>query len=206
MTDIKGKIDQKLKEGKAILEHLNVQINLGAMEAEVEFEKQKRNFRKWLDDASAQLDEAIKGGEKELENLKPKLEELRVQAALGKAETRDALKEQQKEMSRSLHNFRQEMKKIYEASQNKWSDFWNSSDDKVNEFHTKFDLFKLQFHLGKKESEEALNEKKKELSKKLEEFKLKLDEKAEVGEEKWDHFTSELSEAWSHLRKAVTGD
>lgn len=201
-SSLKDKTKEKLNELKAKAEHLNVQLHLGAKEAKEEFENQKKNLGSWVDVIEEKLKDFKDLGAEKTQKLKTSIDELRVQAALGKAESEDIMDEQAKKINKGIHTLKHNMADVLDASEEKAKDLSEKSKDRLDDFHTQFDLFRLRTHLGRKEVAETWDEKKKELSEKLHELNVKIDQNKEVASEKWDHFTDEVSEAWKHLTKA----
>ncbi|MEO9870638.1 hypothetical protein [Ekhidna sp.] len=193
---------RKMDEWKSSLEHLRVQLNLGLEEAKDEFEKQKENLKDWVDAVSQKLHQAQGFTEDKAAKLKTSLEELRVQAALGRAETEEALDEQRHKMSEKIHNLKHDVNQAYQKTKGNTNELLSETKDRLDDLHTRFDLFRLQAHLAKMETDDAWEERKKDLSGKMHDINLKLEEGKEAAVEKWDHFKEEMSEAWSHFRGA----
>lgn len=187
---------------KARIENLNLQFHLGSAEAADEFENQKKYIRKWAAETSAKVNKLQESGKSELRELKIKLEELEVQASLGKADAKDALKSQQKNISRLLHDIEYDFERNYNSAEKKIVEFSKEADEKLQDFHTKFDMLVLQMNLGKAEAEKYWAKKKKDLSLKLSEMERDFDVVKEKSEEKWDEFSDEMSNAWKHFKKA----
>lgn len=199
------KAKDKLNEWKGSLEHLNMQLHLGADEARDEFEKQKQNLVAWLDAASETLKIAEGIGEEKVMELKASLEELRVQAALGKAESVEALREQQEKLSKGIYKLQNTMTEAHTTAEGRLSDFTQYANDRLIDFRTRFDLFKLHSHLAQMDASEAWEEKRNELSVKLNDLNTILESNKETASEKWDSFSSEMSESWKHFRTAFNG-
>lgn len=202
---LKDKAAKKLEAWKSQVQHLNVQLHLGALEAKDEFENQKKHISGWLNSAEESLSKAKGVSEEKAKELKTAFEELRVQAALGKAETEDKLKEEQKNLSSKLHDLEVNVKNMYAASSDKAAELTEEAGHKLDEFRTKLDLLKLQVHLGKEETKEKWAEKKKDLSIKLQQLDDRLEKGAHVASEKWDGFSAEIGEAWKHVKSAFKG-
>ena len=81
-----------LKNFDRELDELEVQISLGEKELEDAFEKGKTNFKSFVDEASKTVEGL--GNTEAATNLRTKLDELRVQLALGRAEGKDAFEAQ----------------------------------------------------------------------------------------------------------------
>lgn len=87
------------------------------------------------------------------------MEELQVQAALGKAEARDSYEAAKKKFNSFLHESKGKMKKGME---------------KADDVHTKLDELRVQLNLGKAETKEAFQAQKKKLLLALHELKVKI--------------------------------
>lgn len=199
---LKDKAEAKLTDWKASVEHLNVQLHLGAAEAREEFENQKKNVGSWIDTIEEKLKNTRDLGAEKALKLKTALEELRLQAALGKAESEDVMHEQVKNINKGIHNLKHSLNQTIDASEEKFHDLSEKSHDRLDDFHTRFDLFRLRAHLGKKEVEANWEDKKKELAAKLHDLDTKLDKSKHAASEKWEHFAEEVSESWKVLRNA----
>ncbi len=195
-------LKEKLNDWKSQAESLKLQMQLGKKEAEDAFEEKKKEMSDWLDDVSEDLNELKKDGEESLSDLKSKIENLKVQLALGKAESMDKLKENQKKLNDSFNEVKYELgKSIKDGKENvkTWAD---QTEHKIDQYHTRFDLFKLQLNLAKMEGEEKFDEKRKEVSHKISEFKKSLENLDNRTDEKWDHFKKEIGSAWGHVKNA----
>ncbi len=176
---MKGKEKKRIKGWKSLVDQLQVQLHQGAEEAKDEFENQKKNLTTWLDSVGDKLDKAKDIGSEKAQKLKASVEELRVQAALAKAETKDEIEEQQKKIAEGIHQLRHEISQTYDDSKEEFENIHEKMDDKLDDYQTRFDLFRLQLHLGKMETEEDLEQKKKDIADKLSQLKTKLKTKGE---------------------------
>jgi hypothetical protein len=198
---MKGKEKKRIKGWKSLVDQLQVQLHQGAEEAKDEFENQKINLTTWLDSVGEKLDKAKDLGSEKAQKLKSSVEELRLQAALAKAETKDEIEEQQKKIAEGIHQLRHEISETVDDSKEKVAGIHVKMDDKLDDYQTRFDLFRLQLHLGKMETEENWEEKKKDIGEKLSQLKTKLKTKGKELDGKWDEFSSEISEEWKQIRE-----
>ena len=82
------------------------------------------------------------------------MEELRVQAALGRAETKDNLEEQRKKIAVSILQLKREFSEVYDTSKENYNDSSEKVNDKLNDFQTRFILVKKkQRNCGSKKRE-----------------------------------------------------
>ena len=87
------------------------------------------------------------------------LEELQVQAALGKAEAKDKYEDIKKKFNGYVHDVKSK---------------YNSGKEKVEDLHQKFDELRLQLALGKAETIEAFQEQKKKILLKVHDIEHKI--------------------------------
>ena len=196
---------ERLNKMRASMEDMNLQMHLGAKEAKDEFEKQKGNLSTWAEATSKKVGEMKGVSEEKVSQMKQALDELRVQAALGRAEGKEAMEEQQKNLTSTLATIKTRMADLYESSEEGVKSFADQVEDKLEDYHTRFDMLKVQVHLGKQEVESAWEERKKDISQKITELSKKIDEQTDKTEDAWDHFSNEIKESWTHLRKAFGG-
>ena len=202
METLLEKGEKKLKEWKHQVEELNKQLHFGITETKEEFEEQKKGLGRWLDSLGDQLEDTKHLSREKHLSIKSSLEELRVQVALGKAETAEHSKKQLRNITLGLHNLKQKLSNTYNSTKDSAYDITEEMSNQLEDFHLRFDLFRLRLHLGKAEAEEEWDEKKKELSHKLAVIKAKLNRAEKETEIKWDGFSSEMGTAWQHFKKA----
>lgn len=87
------------------------------------------------------------------------MEELQLQAALGKAEARDSYEQAKKKFNLFLHESKAKIK---------------TGKEKVSDIHTKMDELRVQLNLGKAETIDAFRAQKKKLLIALHELKVKI--------------------------------
>ena len=197
---MKKKEKKRIKGWKSLVDQLQIQLHQGVEEAKDEFENQKKDLITWLDSVGVKLNKAKYIGSERILKLKASMEKLRVQAALAKAETKDEIEEQQKQIAQGIHQLRYEISETYEDSKEKYEKLNVKLDNKLEDYQTRFDLFRLQLHLGKMETEENWEQKRNDIDEKLSQLKSKLKIKGEEIEGKWDEFSGEISEGWKQIR------
>lgn len=198
----KKTVKSYLEDAKSIVEGLNLQLHLGKAEAEKAFEEQKASLRDWTVKMSSRVEAAKEINKEQTERIQAALEELRLQAALGKATTQDVLREQQKELKKRMELLRSDIDIVFETSKEQSDDLLEDLSLKLHDYQTKFDIFRLQLQLAKMDGEEALEKRKKEAAIKLKEFQKEVEKRAEEASGKFEHFSKEMTHAWKHVRKA----
>lgn len=193
-------MDKELSKWQKEVEELELDLNLDENEIISSFENHKESLRKSIDSFSETAQEKL--GETAT-NLHTKLDELKVQLALGKAESKEAYEEQRKELNSALDSAASEYEKVKSQAGEKLDEAKEELGNQMEKFQSKLDVFRLHFHLGMKDAKEDYEEKKKELSRELGKMKNKVEEAEKSGSEKWDGFGKEMGEAFSHFRGAV---
>lgn len=179
-----------------------MEIDLHLEEEEIihSFENHKDKLRKNIDSFSKstqdKLGETAKG-------LQTRLDELKVQLALGKAESKEAYEEQRKQLNAALNNVSTEYEKVKSQAGDKMGEIKEELGQQIKKFQSRLDVFRLHFHLGMADAKEEYEEKKKELSRELDKVKNKVEEAEKKGEDKWEGFGKEMGEAFSHFQGAI---
>ncbi|MDX1684212.1 MAG: hypothetical protein R3275_03190 [Saprospiraceae bacterium] len=204
IENLKQKMQERLDQLKGSMENLNKQLQAGAAEAKDEFQKQKERIGEWSREMSHKVENMKEISDEKTQQIKASLEDLRVQAALGKAESRDAIQEQQKKLTSAIGQLKKRMSDLYESAGENVKDFADRAEHTLEDYHTRLDMLKLKAHLGREDMEQAWEERKKEVSKRIQDISHKIDRQKEKSGENWNHFSSEMKEAWQHLRKAFS--
>jgi ribosomal protein L29 len=192
---------QEINWWKQKAEELRLQLHLGATEAAEAFEKQKRDIGEWAKSTGHKLSSDASEAE---EKLKAKLEEIEVQAALGKAETREKIQEQRKAMSRMLSDAKHEAEYLARDTKEEAKIIGKKASEKLDQWHTRLDLVKLQLHLGAKEASEEWNERKSDLKAMISDIESKLEDVTEETMESWGDFKTDVSKAWNRFRDKLS--
>ncbi|MCF8368942.1 MAG: hypothetical protein K9G76_07850 [Bacteroidales bacterium] len=200
----KEKAEKKLNDWKSLASLINELLLFEAEQIKNEFENQKKNLSTWLESVNANIHNVKDLSEIKVQKIKSSIEMLRVQAALGKAETEDALKEQQETISNGIQQLKMNIAEAYDSSKGKIGILTDDTVDKLEDFYTRFDLFRLQLHLGKEEAKVEWEKKKKEISSVLHLIDDKISKKYEDRTENWDKFSDEMTEAWQRIKQAFT--
>jgi len=186
---------------KTTTDELRVQLHLGSKELTLTFEEQKKEILNWSKEARTTLESNASSAS--IEMLR-KLEELEVQATLGKAETKEAMQEQRKQLTSLIGEANEASIKLLGDSKKIVRDLAVKADSKFDEWHTKFDLLRVQINLGTADASDGWKEKKEDLNKSIHNLEAKLGKVSEDSEEGWTNFKSEISEAWKHVKNAFS--
>jgi len=200
---LKDRISKKVEDWKKDIDQIEDQLEHSQEEAKIAFEKQKEKLLNWTEEIKKELDHLEDVGEEKARDFKTNLEELRVQAALGKAEAIELFHERQKQLNLAVHNTKLALKNLRKTTSERSSTFLEKSQDTLERLHTSFDMFRLQFNLGKKDAAQTWQERRKDIATRLNKMKAKLASAQEHSADRWEHFSEEMMEAWSHVKEAV---
>ncbi|MEL6626201.1 MAG: hypothetical protein AAFQ83_06695 [Bacteroidota bacterium] len=193
-------MDKNLANWQKELDDLQVDVELDVDKAADAFEEYKASFNEFVNTATSKIEGAM--GENGTE-LKTKLEELQVQLALGKAESKDKVEEQRQKLSHTLHEVSTEYDKFKAEAGDSYEDFKEEMGDQLEKFKTRVDIFRLHFHLGMADSKDELENKRVVLKSQLHDIKTKMDEAEDKAEDKWDDFSEEMGKAFGSFRSAL---
>ena len=199
-TSLTEKIINGLRKAAEELEHFQLQFALGKAQAKDAYEETKKNFYRYIHEAKILLENAKEITKEKATILKTILEELQVQLALGKAETKEAFEEQRKKITNALNDLEALIR-----SNKTSSEYYSKLMMETEKFKVKMEILRMQYKLNKLDKHVAMNDKKVEFSKKLSDIKNRMAKKEQKAEGKWEHFREEISDAYSHLKKAFVG-
>lgn len=192
---IAKKIVDGINNALAEIDELKVQLALGKAEAKDLYEINKKKFLSNIHEMENQFRELKKD-----ETILPivnAMESLRVQLALGKAETKELFEEQYTKINQALHQLESELKNNQTISEN-----YARFNLELEKFKIKMNLFALHYKLTKITMLYDYELKKKELSEKLNKFNQQMISKQKEGLERWENFQDEIKEAYHHFKSA----
>ncbi len=204
-TNLKDKVSEKMEAWKKEMEQLKNQLQHNGEEARESFENQKVALGKWIDKMKDEFDRVEGIGEEKAKTLRGHLEDLRVQAALGRMDSADALHEQQKKINHSIHSLKHSVTNIEKEAAGKTKSLLENANHALEDYQTKFGIYRLQLNDKKEGAVQSWEDTKEDISLRLQKMNAKLDEGKEKAADKWEHFSDEMKESWKHLRKAITG-
>lgn len=138
-------LDEKADKLKGDLEHLQMQLTLGKADSKDAFEVQKEKLEHALHSAKDKFqeiksstdttyDEVVHGLEGAATNFQTRMDLMRLQMALGKAEARDALEEKKNELRQKLAEVRGKVIEGEKSGEEKWEAF----SEEVGEAYEQF--------------------------------------------------------------------
>ncbi|NNE93840.1 MAG: hypothetical protein HKN23_19490 [Verrucomicrobiales bacterium] len=182
-----------LKKLQGEIDELILQLNLGKADAVDYVEKKKESFKSLVDEAR----ERISGNEDgSSSSLKQKLDELKLQLALGRMESRDALEEQRG--------------KIHSAIQDTQTAWEPVEDDLKTQFHdageslqTKLDALALDLGIRRIVAEEELKFQKEKVKADLEDLQSKIEPAMEKAGDKFDDLADDAKQAFDKVKHGL---
>lgn len=193
---------QFVAEWQKRLEDMQVQFTLGKMDATEAFETQKTQFRSMLQNMKDSLDKGTDLAEEKAAEMRTKLEELRVQLALGKADGMDAFEEQRKKIEIAMNEIYQSGRKNFDENYRKSLTMF---DHNAEAFKTGLEIVKLQFSLAKMDAKEELADKQKEIGDKMLELNNQFKTIQHQAMENMDEMNKQLRENFEKMKAYAEG-
>lgn len=191
------KIADRLLSVQQELDELVVQFSLGKAEGKEKFEEIKKEFRQRVAEFKKLLD--APASSLLTPEARQKIEELEVQLALGKADTRELFEEQKKKILKTLSSVEDQIKT--------WIKSGKLPDDfshEVEKFKLKLEIIRLKFNLKKFEVKDTFKEGMDDARIKIEKIASRVRSKVKDGSSKYNDFRDEMSMAYKHLKKALS--
>ena len=179
-------LQKRLEEAKGDLEHLQMQLNLGKSDAVDAFEEHKQELSDKLDEVKGTLEEISELGEERSKPMLSRLEDLRVQLALGKADSLTAYREQEKKLNQAIFDFKQEALKTLDEAEDRGEERVAESlsllNERTTEFRTRMEMFRVQLALGEAEARDEWGRVSEEFGESAREIMGKLEKQVQAAE------------------------
>ena len=165
---------------------------LGEMEARDQFEKLKKKFKTRLNSTQQYVET---NGRKAKDEVLQVIDEMKVQLALGKAESLDEFEVQEKKIMRAFRTLEARIDGVidHEAEE--------ELHHEMQQFRIKLDMLKVQYKLGGMEARDKFEERKHELEASMAKLKAKIEAKRELNVKSR---AARKEESYKHLKKAFT--
>jgi len=205
IKDIRAAIDVRLEKLDAQTEALEAQFEEGREEVLKRIEKQKE-----LLSHSAEKLETLAGDSAALaadtgKSLRAGFDHLRVQLALGKAETQDLLRDQEGKIHDAIAQIEN---RLSGAEGNLEEDLAKESAAFIraaNKLRAELEAAQLQFALFRADHRDDVDSSKESLRLKVKELRARLTETGHEAGERFEQFEKEFGEGLGHIRRAFMG-
>lgn len=191
------RIAEQLVKDQQELDQLAVQLSLGKAEVKDKFEALKHKLKGSLHEFKVDLKEVYNENKEWSKEFKEKLDHLEEQLSASKAETKEVLKAQKKNIVHAMDLVKEEIKKNPEV--HKVSDFFTAASEKAR---LQIRLFEMKWGSKEKVLTGFRNEMKK-ASEKVDEILAEAKVNKQKAEVKLKGFNSEIHEAYGHIKKAI---
>jgi hypothetical protein len=190
------RISDRLLEAQQELDELAVQFALGKAEARDKFEEIKTSFKSYVTAFKSKLNQ---GEVHQLtQQLRSRIDELELQLALGKVETKELFEEQRKKIMDSLTAFEDALNRSLPALVDV-----DVLYHEIEKFKLKLEIIRLKFVLKKFSIKDSFRERMKESRLKVTKLTDQLNANWESGNNKLSNLKDEIQLAYRHLRKAI---
>jgi len=188
-------VSEKLLLAQQEIDELTVQLALGEVEAKDKFEEIKHTFRMYVIELKNFLNASQKAITPE---VKAKLEDLEMQLALGKADSKDLFEVQKKKIMQSISNLEEVIKKNW--SNMLMPDFFGHE---VEQFKLKMEILRLRFRVKGFGIRDEYRRRMQAVRREIKRMATHAQDKLYTRPDRYDDFRHEISLAYKHLKNAV---
>jgi len=199
IKNIRAAIDIRLDHLDAQAEALDAQLEGTKEEALKRIEQQKESLVAALNRVEDILKDSAATASEE---LRAAIDHLRVQLALGKADSGDLLSEQEKKIRHAIKALEDRLEHTEEGLEDKISKQSAAFVRIANKLRAEFESAELQFALLRGEHREDIQAGKTALRKNLNELRAGLKSAGHEAGERFDQFETEFGAGLTHIRKA----
>ena len=171
IKQIREAIDNRLDRWDARLDALEAQIEHGEDEVMERVQQGGEKLAAAADRVKETLEDAADLTADETQELRSDLDELRVQLALGKAESRDAFEAQRKKFRHALHATEEKIDSLEDKFEDKLAEEVEGFVRLADRLKAEFEAAELQFALLKADQRDTLQQGGAELRHKIAELK-----------------------------------
>lgn len=197
-TEFSEFVKDQLRQWRAILDDMEVQMNLGKAEFKETFEREKKNFEEFVKKQREQMKSYAEKNEAKQKMLRDSFEALKMKLdEKGWLENEAEFKNQQSEVLRRVFELENALRE--NAFQ---LDFLLRQN--VETFKPLLDNFRLKLALLAFESVNELEKPMEMVKDQIEKILEKFDRR-DTQDEKIDQFMDELTTSYEHFKKAFTG-
>ncbi len=199
IKNIRESIDIRLDHLDARAEALEAQLEGTREEALKRVEQQKEH----LVSALSRMEQQVAGSVAEKSSdVHAAFDHLRVQLTLGKAETTDLLKEQEKKIRDAIQTVEERLEHAEEGLEEKLAKQATAFVGVANKLRAEFEAAELQFALFQGEHREDVEAGKQALRQNLNKLRDKLKSAGHEAGERLEDFENEFGAGLAHMRKA----
>ena len=195
-TNILQKVTDKLLAAQQEIDELALQLALGKADARDKFEDIKREFRSKVSELKNILSNPAENYLSP--DVKAKIEELELQLALGKADSKDLFEGQKKKIMNALTNLEEDIQRNWRRI--KAPDFFVHE---VEQFKLKMEILRLRFRLKKFDVRDDYRNRMQTVRREIKKMTTKAKDRVNARQEKYDDFKYEISLAYKHIKNAV---
>ncbi len=199
---IEEQFKQVFNTWKTSLEEMRVQFSLGKMDAVDSFEKQKDQLRSMIETLKTNTDKATDIAEEKANELRAKLEELRLQLNLGKAETADVFETQRKKIDLALQEVFAAGKLAYHGNYGYMMELFENNSKAIK---TGLEIAQLQFKLAQMEAKDGAEAAKKEIQEKIAELQQAAEKAKDLTKENLEQWGKQMKEGMEKMTEWMHG-
>lgn len=194
--ELKEQGQQTLENFKALLDELQVQVNLGKREATDLMNKERKNLRNYISKERAFLKQTAQKSSEHEKNLMNKF-----------ATLQDDLDNKIPNSKRAFDSYKknvlQDIYSLEYAIKTESYDVRKSLQKKLDSFKTKLDGYRLQVAISDFDHRDQLENKKIELNDRINDIR-KMVKDRQTEDKKWENFSGEVSSSFQHMKKAFS--
>lgn len=164
---------------KERLDTLKTKLELGKKDFREGVEDLEEDLGKYMDKLKKELDEFVEDNPK-AQQIAARLDEMRVQLALAKADGQEALERETRKLRDKLHAWKWDaLDWLKDQSDERSKVLKEALDDELEFYTAQLELLNVRAHLAKNEAEDKWEDLRKKLNIKLQELRNKLEHQAE---------------------------
>jgi hypothetical protein len=200
--EIRETINSKLDGLEKRASALEAQLNRSKDNAVEELEDRKRKLGDVLNTFKTKIDGTKEVADEKKTEIQSRVEQLQVQLALGKAETRDALEEQKNKISDAVKTLENNIDEGLEYTATGFETLKQDLVKLSDSLYAEMESLDAKFEMEKAAKKAEFGEQKKKLAAKIEAFRNNLSVKRGIAEEKAATIESQFIKGFDQIKNS----
>ena len=208
INTLRESISTKLDQWQATASALEAQFDLTREKALERVEVQKQHYRDALQRFKKEIEKSTTTANDIKAKVTTQIDEMQVQLALGKADTKDAFEEQKNKIQTAIADFEKSMDQNLDAMEQKMDQAFDVVVEKTvyvaNALDAELEAMQAHYEIEKAKTMDMYDTKKSEITSRISQFMGEIKDKQRLASDKASEFEKDMSAGFANIKQAFT--
>jgi len=208
INTLRESISTKLDQWQATASALEAQFDLTREKALERVEVQKQHYRDALQRFKTEIEKSTTIANDIKSKVTTQIDEMQVQLALGKADTKDAFEEQKNKIQTAIADFEKSMDQNLDAMEQKMDQAFDVVVEKTvyvaNALDAELEAMQAHYEIEKAKTMDMYDTKKSEITSRISQFMGEIKDKQKLATDKASEFEKDMSAGFANIKQAFS--